>query len=130
MLGVKVCREIAFGPSCSRTQAANTFSSREQGHHEAGADHAALRVTAILGADGAVVGLDDLLGDREPEAAVGAEFLAGWPLRVEPVEDRLELALGNAGTLVLDRDAHEIAVALGGNPDRTARRTERDRVGD
>src|SRR5262249_40680116 len=87
-------------------------SSRGQEHHETSADHAAFGIPAILGADGAVVRLDDLFGDREAEAAVSAEFLPGGPLRIEAVEDRIELALGNAGTLVIDRDADEIHVAL------------------
>src|SRR5215472_7025845 len=105
-------------------------SSRREQHHEAGTDHAALGVAAVLRADGALVRLDDLLRYREAKAAVGTEFLAGGALGVEAVEDRLQLALGDARTLVLDRDADEIALALGGDPDGAARRAKRDRVGD
>src|SRR5438876_10953455 len=98
--------------------------------HEASAKDAALGVPAVLDADDPMVGLDDLLGDGEAEAAVGAEFLAHGPLGIEAVEDCFELTLWNAGTFVLDGDTDEITVALGGNADRTAGWTEGDRVGD
>src|SRR6266581_8122013 len=105
-------------------------SRRRQLDHEASAEDAALGIPAVLGAHDPMVGLDDLLGDGEAEAAVGAEFLARGPLAIEAVEDRFELTVGNAGAFVLDGDTDEIAVAFGGNPDRAPGRAEGDRVGD
>src|SRR5690606_20669554 len=64
---------------------------RRQADVEARAAHVALRVDAVRHQDAAAMRLDDLLGDAEAEAGVGAVFLARRTLAVEALEDRLEL---------------------------------------
>ena len=61
---------------------------------------AAALAAPVLGPDAAAVGLDDLLGDAQAQARVGAELLARRPFGVEAVEDVLSLPAGNARSLV------------------------------
>src|SRR5260370_24764468 len=58
------------------------------------------------------------------------EFLAGWALAVEAVEDRGQLVLGDAGALIFDSDENRPSVEGGGDADLALRRAERDRIGD
>ena len=95
----------------------HTASTGRQSDNEAGADQAAIDVAAVLGADAAAMCFDDLLGDGEAEPGMGPEFLAGRTLAVEALEDRFELALGDARPGILDGDHHRIAATLGGDVD-------------
>ena len=87
-------------------------------------------VAPVLGADAAVQRLDDLPADRQAQAGMLAELLALRPLGVEPVEDVLQLGLGNAGPLVLDGEFHLAAGLAGAQPDAAVRRAERLRIAD
>ena len=69
-----------------------------------------VRVAPVLGPDPAAMRLDDLLRDRQAEPGMRAEFLAGWSLGVEAVEDRSQLVLGDARALILDPDENSTAV--------------------
>src|SRR5579883_2907522 len=101
-----------------------------QADDEARALDLAGRVVAVLRPDSAAMGFDDLLGDGEAQARMDAEFLATRPLRVEALEDRLELAFGKPRPLVLDDGLDPIPGATGRERDGACRRTERYRVFD
>ena len=76
------------------------------------------------------MGLDDLLGDAEAKAGMGAELLAGRTLAVEALEDRLQLVGRNARSLVLDLRHHPGALARGAQRHGPARGAEGHRIGD
>src|SRR5262249_22771139 len=97
--------------SCGRRRLTGALSRPRQGDDEAGAGDVAVVAGAVGGDDLAAVRLDDLLGDAEPEAGVGAELLAGGPLAVEAVEDRRDLVRRDAGALVRDDGADGLALA-------------------
>src|SRR5665213_2182721 len=68
-------------------------------------------VAPVLGNDAAAMAIDDLLGDRKAETRMRAEFFARWPLGIEALEDRLQLAFGNSRPVIVNRDNDESAVA-------------------
>ena len=95
-------------------EASSRRSCRRQADREAGAEHhrraAGLLAgpRAVLRPDAAVVGLDDLLGDRQAEArSSGRRILAVVAVGVEALEDALELVGADAGAVVLDDDLDE-----------------------
>src|SRR5258707_3224159 len=76
------------------------------------------------------MGFDDLLRDAETETGMGAEFLAFRSLAVEALEDGGELVRWNAGSLVIDNDRHQLAVAPCRQHDCASGRTKGDRIAD
>ena len=79
--------------------------------------------------EGAAVGDDYLAGDGEPQAGVGAELFAKRPFRIESVENRLQLAVRDAGPVILDGHDHPARSRSARQPYRPVRRAEADRVG-
>src|SRR3546814_7097366 len=100
---------------------------RRQAHGEAGAADAPALIVAVVGADAAAVGIDDLLRDAEAESGMGAELLARRTFGVEALEHRLQFALRNAGPLVGDGDHDVASLALRCKADGAAGRREGDR---
>src|SRR6266850_2731293 len=101
---------------------------------EARAQHAAAARSVggsppVGGRDRAAVGLHDLPADRQAEPRMLAEML-GRPLRVETLEDRFEVVLGNARALVVDGDDERTAARLAAELDDDARagRAEGQRI--
>src|SRR5260370_23935950 len=84
---------------------------------------------AIGGRDRAAVGLHDLPADRPAQPRMLAQML-GRALRVEALEDRFEVVLGDAVALVVDGDDEGAAARLAAELDHDARalRAERQRV--
>ena len=62
-----------------------------QPHHEPRAHHLVADPAPVLGGDPPPQRLDDLPADRQPQPRVLAEFLPRRPLRIEPVEDMLQI---------------------------------------
>src|SRR5258708_19310809 len=125
--------ENASTASCKRsppTKGRGEASLHGKPHDKPRADHAAVGTAAILGANGAAMRLDDLLGHGETEPGMGAHLLAPRPLAVEALEDRFELVLGDARARILDRDHHGIAVTPRADVDGRPRRAARERVDD
>src|SRR5262249_2271931 len=93
---------------------------------EARAQDPAIRGVSVGGGDRTSVGLHELPADRQPKPGMLAKML-GRPLRVEALEDRLQVLLGNARTFVLDRDDECTGTRLATELDdeARARRTER-----
>src|SRR5260370_36486955 len=118
-------QSTAVGKRAPPTKGSGEASLHGKPHDKPRADHAAVGTAAILGANGAAMRLDDLLGDGETEAGMGAELLARRPLAVEALEDRFELVLGDARARILDPDHHCIAATpradVGGRPPPAAR---------
>src|SRR5258708_32198308 len=98
---------------------------------EARAQHAAVRSAAIGGRDRAAVGLHDLPADRQAQPRMLAEML-GRALRVEALEDRFEVVLGDAVALVVDGDDEGPTARLAAELDHDARAwwAERQRIVD
>src|SRR5579863_9040857 len=117
------CRRMVFKPLTQR------LTCREP-NDKPRADQAAVDITAILGANGAAMGVDDLLRDGEPEAGVGPELLADRSFAVEALEDRFELALGKSGAFILNRDHHRAVLMPCRKVDRGTRRAEGNGVVD
>src|SRR3954452_4590384 len=83
-------------------------SRRRQSEDEAGSSRGRIavgidRARPVLGPDPPAMGVDDLLGDREPETGILAEALMR-PVGVEALEDTLQGVLANARTVIVDRD--------------------------
>src|SRR3982074_1023569 len=96
---------------------------------EAGGQHAAVRSPASGGGERAAVGLHDLPADRQAQPRMLAEML-GRALRVETLEDRFEVVLGDAVAFVVDGDDEGAAARFTAELDHDARawRAERQRI--
>src|SRR5690242_11543037 len=99
-----------------------------QVNHETRATETVLAVITVFRADGAVMRLNDLLGDREAEPRMRPEILAFRPLAIEAIEDRPELAFGDPGAGILDGNADHVAGAPRPDGDCAAWRAEGDGV--
>src|SRR4051794_29649370 len=98
-------------------------SGDRQPNDEAGTEHATGAVAAVFGGNLAIERFDDLSADRQPQPGMLAKALAARPLRVEPVENMLEVGIRNARTVVLDaqfRDSAGIAHPHDDSPTRGA----------
>src|SRR5229473_1131373 len=86
---------------------------------------------AIGGRDRAAIGFHDLPADRQAQARMLAEML-GRALRIETLEDRFEVVLGDAVALVVDGDDERAAARLAAELDHDARAwwAERQRIVD
>src|SRR5215469_8976011 len=60
---------------------------------------------------------------------MGAELLTRWAFRVEAVEDRRQLVVGDAGHLIFDGDQNCPAIVPRAEPDLAERRAEGHGVG-
>src|SRR5260370_42211652 len=123
-------RERAMVNAVTSTACQSPWSCRGKPHDETGAGDAAVGGSPVFDTNGAAVGLDDLLVDREAKSRMRAELLAGGALAVEAVEDGGELPLGDAGPGIVDRDDDRVAAALQGERDRGPGRAERNGIGD
>ena len=61
------------------------------------------RAGAVFRPDAAAMGLDDLLGDREPEPGILVKTLMR-PVGVKPLEDALQRVLANPRPVIVDHD--------------------------
>src|ERR1051326_8378060 len=85
---------------------------------------------AVLGPDAAADAFRDLARDRKPEARVLAEAVFARPLRVEAVEDGLEIVRRNARTFVLHAHLRPAVARAGHDGHRASVRTERHGIVD
>src|SRR5689334_16724492 len=69
--------------------------------------------------------LNNLPANRKPKTGVLAELLALRPLRVEALEHALELALGDAGSVILNADLDHVARLPSAERDLSPGRSER-----
>src|SRR4051812_8674742 len=77
-------------------------------------------VELALHPDPAAVPLDDGLGDRQPEAGAAELAAVGVLHLVEAFEDRRELVLRDAASLVLDHDQDLVLTGYGADADGAA----------
>src|SRR5689334_15723527 len=96
-----------------------------QPNDEARAEHAPGAVTAILGGNLAVQGLDDLPADRQAKARMLAELFSGRSFGVETIENVLQVGIRNAGAFVLDAQLRHAAGVAHARDDPAAWRAER-----
>jgi hypothetical protein len=100
-----------------RRRGVHQYLHRRQPNHKAGTENAFLgsRIVTLAVAAGlpwrhpvlcqqpAIVGFDDLLGDRQAKTRVLAEILVG-PVGLEPLEDFLDCIGSDARPVVIDCD--------------------------
>src|SRR5262249_9207195 len=101
-------------------------SGCRQSHHEAGAEHAPLSVAgcdagAILDADLAAMGFDDLLGNRQAKPGILTKSVFR-PVGVEALENLVERFGTNARPVVIDQDFHIVLQAPARDAHGAARR--------
>ncbi len=95
-----------------RLRSCTGYSLGRKRHYEArAADLARLAARDVLGRQRAAMRLDDLPADRQAEAGILAERLAGRPVGIEALEDAVDVVGADARAVVVD-----------GNDDRTCRR--------
>src|SRR5688500_6042285 len=74
--------------------------------------------------------LHDLPGDGEAEPRILAELVAFRPVRIETLEDVLDVLRADAGAVVVDRDEDPSRLAAGSNANATVGGREGKRVVD
>src|SRR5262245_9354617 len=100
------------GPRRWRGRAASLAAvGRRHANGETCAQHPSGGRPPVGGADRPAIGLHDLAANRQSQPRVLAEML-GRALRVEALEDRFQILLGNAGPLVVDGDDERSAARL------------------